>query len=173
MKNKGAYILFFAVVVALQILVLNHISVSVYAAPVVYAVLRVMMPLETSQFAMLRVGLALGLSMDATMGVEGLNTLATLPVAFFRRSILHLTADLSGLVKIEGVPSAERLGRFRFHRYTIVTMLLHETIFFSMEWLSFNNIGFFIARLLCSTAVSLAIAYLLIYIFTPKLSCKS
>ena len=47
MKNKGAYILFFAVVVALQILVLNHISVSVYAAPVVYAVLIVMMPLET------------------------------------------------------------------------------------------------------------------------------
>ena len=67
MKNKGAYILFFAVVVALQILVLNHISVSVYAAPVVYAVLIVMMPLETSQFAMLMVGLALGLSMDATM----------------------------------------------------------------------------------------------------------
>ena len=173
MNNKGIYILFFAVVAVLQIFLLNNVTVSAYVAPVIYIVCIILMPLETSQLAMLMTGLALGVVMDLTMGVNGLNIVATLPVAFFRRPILHLTADFSNLVKADGVPSAARLGNFRFHRYVLTMMILHALLFFGFEWLSFHNLGFFIARLLCSTAVSLAIVYPLIYIFTPKLSLKS
>ncbi len=173
MNNKGAYILFFAVVAMLQIFLLNNVTVSVYVAPVIYIVCIIMMPLETSQLVMLLTGLGLGAVMDATMGVNGLNLIATLPVAFFRRSILHAVADLSNLVKADGVPSPTRLGDFRFHRYVVTMMVAHALLFFGFEWLSFHNLGFFIARLLCSTAVSLAIVYPLIYIFIPKLTLKS
>ena len=173
MNNKGAYILFFVVIAVLQIFLLNNVTVSVYVAPVIYIACIIMMPLETSQLAMLMTGLVLGVVMDLTMGVNGLNVVATLPMAFFRRSILHLTTDFSNLVKADGVPSPARLGDFRFHRYVITMMVLHGLLFFGFEWLSFHNIGFFVARLLCSLAVSAAIVYPLIYIFIPKLTLKS
>lgn len=172
MNSKVAYILFFAVVAVLQIFLLNNLSVSVYVAPVIYAVCIIMMPLETSQIAMLALGFMLGAVMDITMGVNGLNVAVTLPVAVLRRPILYAVADLSNLAKIEGVPSATKLGDFRFHRYVVTMMVMHALLFFVLEWLSVNNFGFFLARLLCSTAVSIAIVYPLIYIFTPKLSRK-
>ncbi len=172
MNSKAAYILFFAVVAVLQIFLLNNLSVSVYVAPVIYAVCIIMMPLETPQIVMLVIGAALGALMDVTMGTNGLNVAVALPVAVLRRPILYALADLSNLAKIEGVPSAERLGDFRFHRYVVTMMVMHTLLFFGFEWLSVHNFGFFLARWLCSTAVSIAIAYPLIYIFTPKLSRK-
>lgn len=172
MNSKAAYILFFAVVAVLQIFLLNNLSVSVYVAPVIYAVCIIMLPLETPQIVMLVIGALLGALMDVTMGTNGLNVAVALPVAVLRRPILYALADLSNLAKIEGVPSAERLGDFRFHRYVVTMMMMHTLLFFGLEWLSVHNFGFFLARWLCSTAVSIAIAYPLIYIFTPKLSRK-
>ena len=162
MNNRGAYILFFAVVAMLQIFLLNNLTVSVRFAPMVYVVCLVMLPLEM-----------LGVLMDVTMGVNGLNVVATLPVAFFRRPILHFVAGFSDLAKADGVPSPERLGSYRFHRYVVSMVVLHSMLFFGFEWLSFDNFGFFLTRLLCSTASSLALDYLLIFLFMPKLSPKS
>lgn len=172
MNNRGAYILFFAVVAMLQIFLLNNLTISVRFAPMVYVVCLIMLPLEISPMRILLVGLLLGLLMDVTMGVNGLNVIATLPVAFFRRPILHFVAGFSDLAKAEGVPSPERLGGHRFHRYVVSMVVLHSILFFGFEWLSFDNFGFFLTRLLCSTAASLALSYLLIFVFIPKLSSK-
>lgn len=172
MNNRGVYILFFAVVAMLQIFLLNNLTISVRFAPMVYVVCLVMLPLEISQMRILLVGLLLGVLMDVTMGVNGLNVVATLPVAFFRRPILHFVAGFSDLAKAEGVPSPERLGGHRFHRYVVSMVVLHSMLFFGFEWLSFDNFGFFLTRLLCSTASSLALVYLLIFLFMPKLSPK-
>ncbi len=171
-SNKGAYIMFFAVVAMLQIFLLNNLTISTRFAPMVYAVCLVMLPLEISQMRILLVGLLLGMLMDATMGVNGLNVIATLPIAFFRRPILHFVAGFSDLAKADGIPSPERLGGHRFHRYVVSMVGLHSALFFGFEWLSFDNFGYFLTRLLCSTAASLACSYLLILVFTPKLSPK-
>ena len=109
--------MFFAVVAMLQIFLLNNLTVSVRFAPMVYVVCLVMLPLEISQMRILLVGLLLGVLMDVTMGVNGLNVVATLPVAFFRRPILHFVAGFSDLAKADGVPCAcGRRGRLRDNR---------------------------------------------------------
>ncbi len=156
----------------LQIFLLNNLTISTRFAPMVYAVCIIMLPLEISQLRILLVGLLLGVIMDLTMGVNGLNVIATLPIAFFRRPILHLAAGVSDLAKKDGIPSPERLGGHRFHRYVVSMVVLHSLLFFGFERLSFDNFGFFLSRLLCSTAASLALAYLLIFVFMPKLSPK-
>lgn len=173
MNNRGAYILFFAVVAMVQIFLLNNLTISTRFAPMVYAVCIIMLPLEISQSRILLVGLLLGALMDVTMGVNGLNVIATLPIAFFRRPILHFVAGVSDLGEKDGIPSPVRLGGHRFHRYVVSMVVLHSLLFFGFERLSFDNFGFFLSRLLCSTAASLAISYLLIFVFIPKLSPKS
>ena len=129
------YIMLTLVVLFVQVFVLNNLSISPLVAPMVYIVLILMMPIESSQWKMLGVGLLLGITMDLTMGTAGLNTLVTLPVAFFRRPLLYALTGLSPMSKEEGIPSVKRLGA-RFHRYIIVLIVIHSLLFYFAEWLS-------------------------------------
>ena len=118
---------------------------------------------------MLGAGVILGLTMDFMMGTVGLNLLATLPVAYFRRFILFSLAGLSSVSNEEGVPTPKRLG-VRFHRYVVAVVVLHSLLFYGFEWLSLSNFGVLMLRILCSISVSLALDYILIYLFSKRLS---
>lgn len=163
------YIMLTLVVLFVQVFVLNNLSISPLVAPMVYIVLILMMPIESSQWKMLGVGLLLGITMDLTMGTAGLNTLVTLPVAFFRRPLLYALTGLSPMSKEEGIPSVKRLGA-RFHRYIIVLIVIHSLLFYFAEWLSFDNFGTLLLRILCSTLCSLVLDYIIIMLFTKRLS---
>lgn len=157
------------VVLFVQIFVLNNLSISPLVAPMVYVVLLVMMPIESSQWKMLGVGLLLGVLMDITMGTVGLNTLVTLPLAVWRKPLLYAATGLSVVSKEEGVPSVKRLG-IRFHRYAITMIILHSLLFYFAEWLSFDNFGTLLLRILCSTLCSLVLDYIIVMLFMKRLS---
>ncbi len=167
MRN-GAYILLVVVVLLLS-LVLNNLAITPLVAPMVYILLLISLPIETSQWKMLGAGVILGLTMDFMMGTVGLNLLATLPVAYFRRFILFSLAGLSSVSNEEGVPTPKRLG-VRFHRYVVAVVVLHSLLFYGFEWLSLSNFGVLMLRILCSISVSLALDYILIYLFSKRLS---
>lgn len=156
------------VVLFVQIVVLNNLSITPLVAPTVYIILIAMMPIESSQWKMLSIGLLLGLLMDLTMGTAGLNTIVTLPIAFFRRPLLFASTGMSAMSKEEGVPSVKRLG-VRFHRYFITLIVLHSVLFYMVEWLSFANFEILTVRILCSTLCSLFLDYIIITLITKRL----
>lgn len=156
------------VVLFVQIVVLNNLSITPLVAPTVYIILIAMMPIESSQWKMLSIGLLLGLLMDLTMGTAGLNTIVTLPIAFFRRPLLFASTGMSAMSKEEGVPSVKRLG-VRFHRYFITLIVLHSVLFYMVEWLSFANFEILAVRILCSTLCSLFLDYIIITLITKRL----
>lgn len=158
-----------AVVLFVQLFVLNNLSITPLVAPMVYIILILLLPLEYSQWKMLAAGLILGVLMDVTMGTAGLNTLVTLPVAFFRRPLLSLFGGFSSISKEEGIPSIKRLG-MRFHSYFIGVVVLHSVLFYFAEWLSVDNFGTLLLRILCSTLTSLALDYIILTLFHKRLS---
>lgn len=158
-----------AVVLFVQLFVLNNLSITPLVAPMVYIILILLLPLEYSQWKMLAAGLILGVLMDVTMGTAGLNTLVTLPVAFFRRPLLSLFGGFSSISKEEGIPSVKRLG-MRFHSYFIGVVVLHSVLFYFAEWLSVDNFGTLLLRILCSTLTSLALDYIILTLFQKRLS---
>ena len=164
-----AYIMLTLVVLFVQVIVLNNLSVSPLVAPMVYIVLILLMPIDSSQWKMLGAGLLLGVLMDITMGTAGLNTIVTLPIAFFRRPLLFVLSGLSSISTEEGMPSVKRLG-LRFHRYFVVMVSLHSLLFYFVEWLSFDNFGTLLLRILCSTLCSLVLDYIIISLFMKRLS---
>ncbi len=163
------YTMLTLVVLFVQVFVLNNLSISPLVAPMVYILLIVMMPIESSQWKMLGIGLLLGVLMDITMGTAGLNTLVTLPIAFFRRPLLYALTGLSPMSKEDGIPTIKRLG-MRFHRYFVIMIVLHSLLFYIVEWLSFNNFGILLLRILCSTLCSLVLDYIIIMLFMKRLS---
>lgn len=158
-----------ALVLFVQLFVLNNLSISPYVAPMVYILLIVMLPIETSQWKMLGVAVAVGVLMDVTMGTLGLNTLVTLPVAYFRRPILYSFTGLSTISKEDGIPTLRKLG-VRFHRYVITLIVIHSVLFYFAEWLSFNNFGTLILRIFISTFISLLLDYVIMMLFMKRLS---
>ncbi len=163
------YIMLTLVVLFVQVFVLNNLPISPLVAPMVYIVILLMMPIEFSQWKMLGAGLLLGVLMDLTMGTAGLNTLVTLPIAFFRRPLLYALTGLSPMSKEEGIPTIKRLG-VRFHRYFAIVIVLHSLLFYFAEWLSFDNFGTLLLRILCSTLCSLLLDYIIIMLFMKRLS---
>lgn len=164
-----AYTLLTLVTLFVQVFILNNLSISPLVIPMVYIIPIVMMPIESSQLKVLLAGLLLGIVMDISMGTMGLNTLATLPIAFLRRPLLNSLAGLSSISKEEGIPSTKRLG-MRFHRYFIVMIVLHSLLFYFAEWLSFDNFGMLLLRIVCSTLVSLLLDYIIVMLFMKRLS---
>ena len=170
MKKERQYILFVITVLLTQILLLNHLTVSTYIAPLAYIVCIIMMPLGTSPLKMIAVGALLGGVMDATMGTIGLNVIATLPVAYFRRPILHFVASFSDVDSDGEIPTVRRIGRFHF--YVVAMVILHSLLFLVFEHMTLVNLTFIATRFVCSTAISLALVYFFIVIFTPKLTTR-
>lgn len=163
------YTMLTLVVLFVQVLVLNNLSISPLVTPTVYIILLLMMPIESSQWKMLGIGLVIGVTMDLCMGTAGLNTIVTLPIALARRSLLFALTGMSPMSKEEGIPTIKRLG-VRFHRYFIVMIVLHSVLFYLVEWLSFDNIGVLMLRILCSTLCSLLLDYIIIILFMKRLS---
>lgn len=168
MRWRG-YILFSVVVLLVQVVLLNNLILTPYIAPMVYIAVIAMMPIESSQWKMLFVGLLIGLLMDFTMGTSGLNVLSTLPIAYLRHIMLSALGGLSSMSKEEGIPSVKRLG-MRFHRYLIILVVLHSLLFYTFEWLSLSHLGVLVLRILCSTLLSLLLIYLLIFVFSKQLT---
>ena len=168
MAKRSEYILFVAVVLMVQIFLLNNLTFSTYLAPLAYIICLILTPLGSSPLKMLFIGLLLGTAMDISMGTVGLNVLATLPLAYFRRPILHFAASYTDVDNEGGVPTARRISRF--NNYVVAMVILHSLLFFGFEFMTTANFGFISLRFLCSTVATLILTYLFIAIFTPKLT---
>jgi hypothetical protein len=167
MKSK-VYWIFVFVVFFVQVFVLNNLSMTPLVAPMVYILPLLLLPIEYPQWKMLLAGLIVGVVMDLTMGTMGLNTMVTMPIAMARRPLLFMLGGLSSISNDGGTPSVKRLGG-RFHSYIIVMVALHSILFYLAEWLSFDNFGTLMLRMLCSILVSLVLDYMIILLFIKRL----
>lgn len=165
------YITLFVAVWLLQVLFFNNLSVSVLLSPLVYVVVVLLLPLQISHFATLMAGLAIGVVMDWSMGVAGVNSIATLFIAFCRPYILNLLASKE-LLAAPGIPSDIRLGEGVYSRYLVLMVLLHHAIFFALESLSLENWGLYALRFVVSGATSILFVWLIARVFVALLGLK-
>lgn len=163
--------LLFIVVTLLQTFLFDNLSISVYFNPLIYIVFLLLMPLDTPPIGLLGAGLLLGVTMDYTMGAAGVNTIATLPIAFLRPWIIDLFVNRDG-IREGGIPSADRMGSRKFLEYLIVTILLHHVIFFSFEALSWNHVLQTVLRIVVSTIVTIGFSWLIARFFTAKFTVR-
>ena len=105
------------------------------------------------------------------MGAAGVNTIATLLIAFTRPTLLGLLYPRDD-IREGGIPSTGRLGNRVFLNYLIVLVLVHHAVFFSLEALSWAHIVRTIVRTVASGAVSVAFIWVIARIFTAKLPVR-
>lgn len=139
MHNVWRYILLFAVTLLLQLFFFDRLTAGVWFAPVIYTAAVLLLPVNTPPIVVLLAGLASGLAADAATGMEGLNVIATLAVAYVRRPLL-LAFGGHDIMREAAAPSAETLGRAGFCSYALAAVALHALIFHLLEALSLAHL---------------------------------
>lgn len=165
------YALLFLVAALLQIFLFNNLSLSVYLNPLVYVVFIALLPMETTPIRMLLAGLAMGLAMDWTMGAAGVNTIATVFVAFVRIHLLNFVCGKENVHDGGRAPRHGRHGRKVLHglprpdgRTPQRDLLLHGGALVGSHAL------LTLLRLGVSTAVGVFFCWLIAQVFTSRLS---
>jgi hypothetical protein len=161
------YSLLFVVTVLLQVFLFDNLSVSIYLNPLIYVAFIVLLPVDTFAVWLLFAGVAMGATMDFLMGTAGINTIATVLIAFVRPFLL---TNLYGRDDLRdgGVPSPERLGHHVFLDYLVILVVLHHAVFFTFEALSWSHALRTVVRTIASGSVTVAVVWLLTRIFTAK-----
>ena len=167
MHRIGTFILLFAVAAMLQIFFFNNLLLWSCFAPLVYVAFVVMLPLNAPSIVVLLAAMAMGVTMDFTMGTAALNTIATLAVAYLRRPILNLTLGAE-IVRDGGIPTVQRMGRRQFWQYLTIMVVLHCAIFYGFEAFTLSNLWHQLVRFVVSASASILFVALIIALFTPK-----
>ncbi len=171
MHRYISYLLLFLLTALLQLFLFDNLTISVYINPLVYIAFIALLPMELKPVAVLLLGLVTGVAMDFMMGAAGINTIATLPVAFLRGSVLgvlYLRED----DREAGVPSPERLGMRKFIEYIVVLVVMHHTLFFLLEALSWSQLPHTLLRIFLSSTLSAGFIWLIARIFTAKIPVR-
>lgn len=171
MYRTFPYLMLFAVAVLLQVFLFDNLSISIYFNPLVYIAFLVLLPLDMRPVSVLLAGLVLGVAMDCAMGAAGINTISTLLIAFLRPAVLGLLCRRDD-AREGGVPSAERLGSRVFIEYLVVLTLLHHSVFFSLEALSWAHVLHTLVRIVVSSLASVVFIWFIARVFTTKIPLR-
>ena len=145
-------ILFLAVLILLQVLVLNRINLFGYATPILYSYFLLKLPVGRNVFYIIISAFVMGLSIDIFLNTPGMNAAAITIVAAFQRNIRNLFFDRNEYE--EFVPGIYTSAK-SFVRFTIFIVTLHITLLFFIESFTLFNLTNTLLRIVSSTAVSI------------------
>lgn len=163
----------FCIIVLLQVLILNKITLRWWSQPsgfpvfipYIYPLFILLLPFETSVTALLLIGFVTGLTIDSFMNTAGIHAFATVLIAYLRTNVLNALLPRSLSEYGSQTPSVKNIGWGPFLVYSGFLLLLHHAVFFSIELWSFVNIGYLVLKIVASTVTSMlfVIAYLLLF----------
>ena len=163
-------ILYFWLTIALlflQVFILDEISIAIWLRPMIFPLVVLLLPIERRTIWVLLAALALGMFMDIALGGAGLYTATLLPLAVLRRWILFLTTRR----RVESGDQTSLLSRMPLRQvmmYVGAMMLLYNTAFFLLEALSMVSTMQVIATIICSTALSMLLAWPIVRLFLKR-----
>ena len=151
-----------------QLFILDEISIAMWLRPMIFPLVILLLPIEWRTIWVVVASLLLGIFMDISIGGMGLYPSTLLPLAVMRRWILYLSTRRS----IEAGDQTSLLSRMPLYQvmiYVGVMLLLHHTMFFALESLSFVGVMQLIATILFSTLLSILLSWPVVGLFLKKI----
>ena len=152
--NKSYLYLFvrFVVLIALQVLIIDHINLGGYINPPLYILFILLLPFETPGWFLLLSAFALGFSIDIFSNSVGLHTASC------------VFADYEAYLN-PGIPD---MGTQWFVFYTLFLTLLHQLAFGILESFYFAEAGIIFIRMIASSLFTLVLIVLIEYLFMSR-----
>ncbi len=148
-------LLWLLVLIALQMLVFNHIHLLGYATALPYVYLLMLMPKDTPRWQLLLWGFAGGLAADVVSLTPGVGAGAMTVTAMAQPSLLRLFEPKDAPADLE--PSLADMGVAPYMRYAAAMVLLFCTAYFALLAFSFFHLRDLALSLVSTFALTLAV----------------
>jgi len=159
------------VLVLLQGLVLQRIYVGGmsfnYFSLIMYPVVIMILPIQTSRAALVFIGFALGLAVDLFYGSLGVHASACLFIAFIRPLVLRFMEPRGGY-PIPSSPLPRAFGLQWFVQYAGLMLVFYLLFYFSVEVFTFVYTGQILIKTISSFILSMLGILAYITLFNPK-----
>ncbi len=152
--SKGiiSYIVLFTILVLLQVMVLNNISVMGYGIPLLYIYFILVLPAALSPNWVITLGFLLGLTVDVFCDTPGMNALASTVTSALRQPMLSIYMSREDVPVT--VPSAHSLGMGVFLKYALVMVFIQNVLIYTIEAFSFFHYLTLLLRIVPGTFLS-------------------
>ncbi|HAP01276.1 MAG TPA: rod shape-determining protein MreD [Bacteroidetes bacterium] len=157
----------FALLVLMQVLVLNHLRLSFIFNPYIYPLFLLLLPLQMRPWMLLLIGFFCGLTIDMFSNTMGMHAAACVLLCYMRPSVLKIIQPASGYEGTDS-PTLGHMGVRWFVTYSAILLVIHHLAFFFLETLEFGQIGFMFFKILLSTSLSLLLIVLVELLFTRR-----
>ncbi|MGN0036403.1 MAG: rod shape-determining protein MreD [Bacteroidaceae bacterium] len=146
-------LLWFAGLLLVQVLVLNHIHIAGYATPFLYIYFLLKMDTGVSRNALMLWGFFLGLTLDMFSCTPGMNAAAAVFLAASRPLLLRLFSSRDKQENFE--PGFGTIGTAAFCKYVVMGTLMHHTFLLTLEAFSFFNLPMLLLKIAASSLFSI------------------
>lgn len=157
----------FIILIAVQVLVLNHVQISGYINPFLYVLFILMLPVRLPRLVLLLIAFVTGLCVDLFTNTTGMHAAACVLLAYLRPGWLKIIAPRDGYDP-EAVPSVKRFGFQWFIIYSSVMVLVHHVFLFYIEVFRLNEFFSTFMRAILSGLVTLLLIMITQYLFTKS-----
>lgn len=168
MQRYFTYSGIFVVLVLLQVFLINNISLSAYCNPLIYIAFIIILPLDMRPVWVLLLSALLGLIIDLTTGMAGLNVVATTAVGFMRMTIVSVACGRN-LGFDDALPSLRRFTAKNLIIYVSAMIVVHSLIYFFMESLSLMHIFHTLLRVVLSDVVAIIIVWYIVKLIIERI----
>ena len=148
----------FIALVLLQVFVLDNIQFLGYINPMIYILFILSLPVRFPKWLSLILAFILGFIIDIFSNTLGINTFATVFLAFIRVPIINLIISFD-----EGAnpsPSFRSFGVNNYVKYIVSGVIIHNFILFMIESFSFTSFGFILLKVLLSSIVTILLIFI-------------
>ncbi|QIG89866.1 rod shape-determining protein MreD [Chryseobacterium sp. POL2] len=165
-RNVFSDIALIAILVAVQVFLLNRITLFGKYIPVLYPVFVLFYPFFRNNFHFLALSFLLGLSIDAFLGTWGINALATTTIAYFRMIIFRTSTDTS-----TDFFSFQSLQWLQFVVFILTSIFIHQLIVQYVEFFKFDRFFEILLNVVFTSLISFVfiIAYALAFKIKQKI----
>lgn len=137
-----------------QILIFNNILLIGYATPFIYIYLLFFMDSSlVSKNQLMIWGFFLGLGVDIGANTLGINTAASVLLAFVRPTLISMFCQVNDDVD-NFSPSIRTMGTIGYLKYISAGVFLHHSLLIALEFFKFTSLIDLSLRIICSTILT-------------------
>ena len=157
----------FALLMLLQLLVLNYVYLGGYVMPMLYVLFVLLLPTSLGRVPKLLIAFGTGLLVDIMAGSLSFHALSCTVVAMMRILFADRILTRGEDVAID-TPSFHRVAPTYFISYLLLLYAAFYLVFFTLELFSFRGLMDVLLATLASTVVSTLLSVIYVFIFIKK-----
>ena len=164
-KLLPRYIIYFILLVLIQVFVLNNIQLGGFLNPYLYVLFILLLPFEIPNWLLLIVAFLLGLTIDLFSNTIGMHCSATVFMAFLRPYVLKIISPRDGY-ESETLPQLKFYGPAWYIRYSIILVFAHHLFLFYIEVFKLSYFFTTFVRVILNTILTIILILISQYFFS-------